>query len=46
MQTKLIEIKKKECSNWTKYTDGKWLFEDQLRELKKDILDPVGRCFQ
>ena len=37
MQAKLIETRKKEWSNWTKYTDGKWLSEDQLRELKKDI---------
>ena len=37
MQAKLIETRTKEWSNWTKYTDGRWLSDEQLQQLRKDI---------
>lgn len=36
-QAKLIETRRKEWGNWTKYTDVKWLSEEQLAELKRDM---------
>ena len=37
IQQKLLETRAKEWSNWTKYTDGQWLNEEQLADLKQSI---------
>ena len=37
VQEKLDGARRKEWDNWTKYTDGKWLTEEKLQELKKEI---------
>ena len=34
MKQKLIETRRKEWANWTKYSDGVWIDEKQLKELQ------------
>lgn len=41
IQEKLLETRKKEWANWEKYSDGKWITEDELRSLQKK--DPSVR---
>ena len=35
IQRKLIETRKKEWANWEKYSDGKWITDEELRRMQK-----------
>ena len=35
MKQKLTETRKKEWKNWSKYSDGRWITEGELRRIQR-----------